>query len=138
MTKDTCIFCKIGKGDLEASVIFESNDFMVILDKFPSGKGHTLILPKDHYEDIYELDGEVAGKLFALTTVIAKALKQVLKCDGLNILQNNGVVAGQTVMHLHLHLIPRFEDDNLNFHWETKEFSGLEINELVREIAKEI
>jgi len=138
MAKDTCIFCKIGNNEMEAAIIFESNDFMVILDKFPSGKGHTLILPKAHYTDIYDIDGETAGKLFALTTVVAKALKQVLGCDGLNILQNNGVVAGQTVMHFHVHLIPRFKEDQLDFHWETKAFSGEELKELVAEIAKEI
>ncbi len=138
MKNSNCLFCKIADGELESATIFESNEFRVILDKFPSGKGHTLIMPKEHFEDIYDLDGETAGKLFALATVIAKSLKKVLNCDGMNILQNNGEVAGQTVMHFHLHLIPRFEDDGINFKWKTKQFSDEQLGELVSEIAKEI
>ncbi|PKM56524.1 MAG: HIT family protein [Firmicutes bacterium HGW-Firmicutes-3] len=133
-----CLFCSIASGDLDSATIFESSEFRVILDKFPSGKGHTLILPKEHIENIYDLDGETAGKMFALATVISKALKKVLKCDGLNILQNNGVAAGQTVMHFHLHLIPRFEEDGINFKWKTKAFSDDQMLELVSEISKEI
>lgn len=138
MKEKNCLFCKIAHEEVESATIFESNDFMVILDKFPSGIGHTLILVKEHIENIYDLDGETAGKLFALTTVVAKALKKVLQCDGLNILQNNGAVAGQTVMHFHLHLIPRFENDGIDFKWKTQEFSDKQLINLVDEISKEI
>lgn len=135
---NNCLFCKIASGELESATIFESNDFRVILDKFPSGKGHTLIVTKEHFENIYDIDGETAGKLFALATVVAKSLKKVLSCDGMNILQNNGEVAGQTVMHFHLHLIPRFDGDGIDFHWKTKQFSDDELEALVQEISKEI
>lgn len=135
---NNCLFCKIAAGELESATIFESNEFRVILDKFPSGKGHTLIMPKEHFENVYDIDGETAGKMFALATVVAKSLKKVLNCDGMNILQNNGEVAGQTVMHIHLHLIPRFDGDGIDFHWKTKQFSDDELEALVEEISKEI
>lgn len=130
-----CLFCKIASGEFESATIFESHDFRVVLDKFPSGEGHALIMPKEHFTDIYELDSETAGKLFALATVVARAMKKVLNCDGLNVLQNNGVAAGQTVMHFHLHLIPRFENDGLDFHWPTKSFSDAEFAELAKAIG---
>lgn len=131
-----CLFCKIANGDFDSATIFETNEFRVILDKFPSGQGHALVMPKEHYTDIYEMDAETGGKLFALTTVVAKAIKKVLKCDGMNILQNNGVAAGQTVMHFHIHLIPRFEGDGLRFAWPTKSFTDEEMQVLAAEISK--
>ena len=133
-----CLFCKIASGELPSATVYETQDFRVIMDKFPSGKGHTLIMPKEHYDDVYDLDAETAGKLFGLATVVARAIKKVTGCDGLNILQNNGPVAGQTVMHFHLHLIPRFEGDSLDFHWPTQSFSDEELDEVARTIGAEI
>lgn len=138
MIKHNCIFCSIANGIMESATIFENAEFKVILDAFPSGKGHTLIMPKEHIENIYEMDGETGGKLFALATHVAKALKTVLGCEGMNILQNNGEVAGQTVMHFHLHLIPRFANDGLKFQWETKKFTKEELGQIAEIIAKEI
>jgi histidine triad (HIT) family protein len=138
MNKADCLFCKIGSGAILSATIFENNEFRVILDKFPAGTGHTLIMPKEHIEDIYDLDAETAGKLFALTTIVAKALKSVLKCEGMNIVQNNGLIAGQTIFHFHLHLIPRFSDDGIDFHWKTREFSDEQLLELVAKVKKEI
>ena len=85
-----CLFCKIVAGEIGSATIFENNDFKVILDRYPSGRGHTLILTKEHFDDLYQMDGETAGKLFALASVMAKALKQATDCEGMNILQNNG------------------------------------------------
>lgn len=133
-----CLFCSIATGKLGSSTIFENSEFRVILDKFPGAKGHTLILPKEHHNDIYDLDVETAGKIFALTTIVARAMKTVLKCDGLNILQNNGKVAGQSVFHFHIHLIPRFENDGLKFAWETKSFTDEELNAMASEIGRYI
>ncbi len=133
-----CLFCKIANGELDSATIFESNEFRVILDKFPSGKGHTLIIPKEHFDDIYSIDSETSGKLFALASVVARNLKSVLNCDGLNILQNNGEVAGQTVMHFHMHLIPRYKEDNIKIKWHTKSFSDEELSELSQKLAKGI
>ena len=133
-----CLFCKIAQGTIPSATLMETNEFRVILDKFPSGKGHTLIMPKEHFNDIYELDSETAGKLFALATVVARALKKITGCEGLNVIQNNGSIAGQTIMHFHLHLIPRHEGDGMDFTWPTSEMSDEDLEALAAEIAKEI
>ena len=133
-----CFFCKIAQGTIPSATLMETNEFRVILDKFPSGKGHTLIMPKEHFNDIYELDSETAGKLFALATVVARALKKITGCEGLNVIQNNGSIAGQTIMHFHLHLIPRHEGDGMDFTWPTSEMSDEDLEALAAEIAKEI
>jgi histidine triad (HIT) family protein len=136
--KQNCLFCSIANGFMESATIFENSEFKVILDKFPGAKGHTLIIPKEHIENIYEMDVETAGKLFALATIVAKALKEVFNCDGMNILQNNGEAAGQTVFHFHLHLIPRFEKDGLCFNWDTIKFTDDQLSEIANSIAKEL
>lgn len=133
-----CLFCKIASGEFDSATIFENNTFRVILDKFPSGKGHALILPKEHYENIYDLDGDTAGKLFALATEVTRAIKKVTGCGGMNILQNNGSLAGQTVMHFHLHLIPRYEGDGLSFQWTTQSFEDDVLQNLAKEIGDKI
>lgn len=131
-----CLFCKIAAGELKSATVFENGDFRVIMDRFPSGKGHVLILTKEHLDDFYQMDGETAGKLFSLASVVAKALKQATKCDGMNILQNNGEAAGQSVKHFHLHLIPRYHEDGFSLPWKTKEFSEEELEKLAAEIHK--
>ncbi len=133
-----CLFCKIANGKMEAATVFETSDFRVILDKFPSSKGHVLILPKEHFDDIYEMDSETAGKLFALATVVARSMKKVLNCDGLNVLQNNGEAAGQTVNHFHMHLIPRYYNDDVNISWHTKSFSDEELESLSKLLSEKI
>ena len=93
--KEDCIFCKIAKGEIHSATVYEDSHFTVILDVNPATKGHCLIIPKEHFDNIYDLDGETAGKLFALATCIARAMRDALKCDGLNLVQNNGEIAGQ-------------------------------------------
>ena len=112
-----CIFCKIANGDIPSSTIYEDDSFRVILDLSPATKGHALILPKQHMSDIFEMDETTASKIFVLASRIAKAMKQTLNCDGLNMVQNNGAVAGQTVFHFHMHLIPRYNNDGQNITW---------------------
>lgn len=112
-----CIFCKIANGEIPSSTIYEDDMFRVILDLSPATKGHALIIPKNHMADIFEMDESTAGKVFVLASRIAKAMKEALHCDGLNIVQNNGEIAGQTVFHFHMHIIPRYEGDNQNINW---------------------
>ena len=138
MSQQKCIFCSIVSGEIPSATIYENSEFKVILDAFPSGKGHTLILPKEHIENIYDIDGETAGKLFAFATVVARALRKVLNCDGMNLIQNNGEVAGQTVFHFHMHLIPRFKGDGLKFNWPTQKFTSEEMQHLAEEIGRNI
>ena len=102
-----CIFCKIANGEIPSSTLYEDDAFRVILDVSPATNGHALILPKQHIANIFEMDDSTAEKVFVLASRIAKAMKTALNCDGLNIVQNNGEVAGQTVFHFHLHIIPR-------------------------------
>ena len=117
MKKDDCIFCKLANGDIPTNVIYEDDTFTVIMDAAPATKGHCLILPKEHYANIYELDEEVAGNVFKLAKKLAAEMTEKLGCDGFNIVQNNGETAGQTVFHFHMHLIPRYKDDNQKIGW---------------------
>ena len=112
-----CIFCKIANGEIPSSTIYEDDFFRVILDLSPATKGHALILPKQHMANIFEMDDTTAEKVFVLAKRIAKALKSALNCDGLNIVQNNGEVAGQTVFHFHMHIIPRYDNDGQHITW---------------------
>lgn len=137
MIKEDCLFCKIAKGEIHSATVYEDSHFTVILDVNPATKGHCLIIPKEHFDNIYDLDGETAGKLFALATCIARAMKDALKCDGLNLVQNNGEVAGQTVNHFHLHLIPRYEGDGLNLNWPQQEISGEQLEEIRQSIKSQ-
>ena len=122
-----CIFCKIIAGDIPSATIYENDECKVILDRFPSGEGHALILPKNHVANIFEIDPEQAGRLFSLAAKLAKAMKEVLGFEHMNILQNNGTVAGQTVFHFHIHLIPRWEGDGINIGWTPTEPTDEEI-----------
>ncbi|MCR4716204.1 MAG: HIT family protein [Lachnospiraceae bacterium] len=119
--KDDCIFCKIANGDIPSNSIYEDDDFKVFLDLSPANKGHALIVPKVHYDNAYEMDDEFAAKVFPLATKVARAVKKALNADGVNILQNNEEVAGQTVFHFHMHVIPRFKDDTVNVSWVQNE-----------------
>lgn len=138
MKKDDCIFCKIANGEIPSACIYENKEFRVILDVGPATRGHVLILTKGHYDNIFEIDAETAGRLFSLASVVARAMKKTLNCDGMNILQNNGTIAGQTVFHFHLHLIPRYEGDQVKVTWPQGEISDDEKTELVNMIKKEI
>lgn len=109
MVDKDCIFCKIANGDIPASTVYEDETFRVILDLGPASKGHALILPKQHYKDLCDLDTGVAEKVMPLAARIGEAMKKSLQCTGFNIVQNNGRVAGQTVFHFHVHVIPRYE-----------------------------
>ncbi len=107
-----CIFCKIIKGDIPSTVLYEDEEFKVIFDVSPATKGHVLILPKKHYANVFEMPEDVAGRVFILAKKIAGILKEKTNCDGVNIVQNNGEAAGQTVFHFHMHVIPRYKGDD--------------------------
>ena len=134
---ENCIFCKIANGEVPSKTIYEDEDFRVILDIEPASKGHALILPKKHYTNIYELEEETASKVFVLTKKMAEKITKALKCDGFNILQNNGEVAGQSVFHFHIHLIPRYKDDEVGLNMESKESTNYDLEE-VKEAIKNI
>ena len=136
MKKEDCIFWKIAGGEIPSNTIYENSEFKVIMDIAPASKGHVLIIPKEHFKDIYEIDAITAGKLFQLATVVARALKEVLHCDGLNVLQNNGLIAGQTVYHFHMHLIPRYEGDDVTIGWKEHSTEDIDMEQLRQDIKK--
>ncbi len=111
MKKDNCIFCKIINGEIPSHVLYEDEQFKVILDVNPATKGHALILPKEHYANLYELSEETAADAMKLAQRMMRKMTEKLDCDGFNIVQNNGEAAGQTVFHFHMHLIPRYKND---------------------------
>ena len=127
---ENCIFCKIANGEIPSATLYEDEDFRVILDLGPASKGHALILLKSHAANIYELQDETAGKAMILAKKMATKLRDGLNCDGFNIVQNNGEIAGQTVFHFHMHLIPRKAGDQAVPEWEHLSLSDDEMKEI--------
>ncbi len=136
MRDENCIFCKIIAGEIPSRTIYEDADFKVILDANPASKGHALILPKEHCANIYEISEELLSKAAKLAKKLAAHMTTLLNCDGFNLLQNNGEVAGQTVFHFHMHLIPRYVNmknkDLLN--WTHEEFTDSEQDEICEKL----
>lgn len=118
MIKDDCIFCKLANGVFPTNKIYEDDDFTVILDAAPAAKGHALILPKQHADNLYELSDETAAKVLPVAKKIAVAMKKTFNCDGVNVQQNNEAAAGQSVFHFHVHVIPRFKKDGISLLWK--------------------
>lgn len=135
MKKDDCIFCKLANGEIETNSIYEDELVKVIFDASPASKGHVLILPKNHFDNIYELDDETAAHIFKVATKVAKAYNQVLDFDGLNIVQNNGEAAGQTVFHFHMHIIPRYKNDSVNVTWTPGKATQADIDEIKKKVS---
>lgn len=136
-----CIFCKIINGELPAAKVFENDDVLAFLDISQVTKGHTLVIPKAHKENIYELDSETAAKLFTVVPQISQAIKDEFKPKGMNLLNNNGAFAGQAVFHYHLHLIPRYDDnDGFKANWTTNndQYSSEDLQSIAATIQKNI
>ena len=138
MKKDDCIFCKIANGEIPSTTIYEDDDFKIFFDIAPASKGHCLIVPKNHYDDVFDIEENTAGKLFALAAKTARSLKKELDLEGMNIVQNNGTIAGQTVFHFHMHLIPRYVGDTVDVGWKPGEADMDELNELAKKVGSNI
>ena len=134
MKDENCIFCKLANGDIPTATLYEDEDFRVILDANPASKGHALIIPKEHYANLYELSDELASKVLVLAKKMITKLTDILGCDGYNIVQNNGEAAGQTVFHFHLHMIPRSKDDGVGIGWKMGELTEEDKGELLSKI----
>lgn len=117
MREENCIFCKIIGGEIPSAKLYEDEDFVIILDAGPASLGHALILPKEHYANVFEMPEELLAKCVNLAKVWGEKLVKTLNADGLNLVQNNGLAAGQTVFHYHLHMIPRYENDQVGELW---------------------
>lgn len=134
MKDNNCIFCKLANGEIPTATLYEDEDFRVILDANPASKGHALIIPKEHYANLYELEDSLAGKAMILAKKMITKLTDVLGCEGYNLVQNNGECAGQTVFHFHLHLIPRYKDDGVGLGWKLNELTEADREEILSKL----
>lgn len=130
MKDENCIFCKIANGEIPSRTLYEDDDFRVIMDLSPVTKGHSLILPKNHYRNIYELPEDIAAKALPLAKKMAALMTQRLGAEGFNIIQNNNEIAGQSVFHFHMHLIPRYSDDNQSFVMKPQKMTDEQLDEI--------
>ena len=135
---DSCIFCKITAGEIPSNTIYEDDTFQAILDIAPAAKGHTVLLVKQHTPNLFETEDSILSKALPVAKKIAIALKKALSCDGVNLLQNNGTSAGQSIFHLHIHIIPRYEEDGLVIPWHTKTYADGEAKLLAEKIKEHI
>lgn len=136
-----CIFCKIINGEIPSAKVYEDEDVYAFLDISQVTKGHTLVIPKAHHANVYELPEDVAGKLFAVIPKITNAVKKAYNPIGLNLLNNNGEAAGQTVFHYHLHIIPRYgKGDGFGAVWKThnNDYTPEQLQEIAQTINKNI
>lgn len=138
MKKDDCIFCKIAAGEIPSRKIYEDSDLIAIMDLNPTSKGHSLIIPKEHCTNIYDIDEDIAAKVMKTAKKLATKMTVALNCDGFNLLQNNGETAGQTMFHFHMHLIPRYKDaDNNMLKFTSVSLSDEEMDAIRDQIIKD-
>jgi len=134
-TDDSCIFCKIIKGEIPCAKIYEDEKFLAFLDIRPLNKGHTLVIPKEHHVTMLDIPRDDAEKLMGKAQDIAKAISGALAPEGFNLFCNNGPIAGQEVPHLHVHIAPRFKNDGHSFRWKHGRYRQGQI-EKVQELIK--
>lgn len=136
-----CIFCKIIAGEIPSVKIYEDEHVFAFMDIMPLSKGHTLLIPKTHREFVYDMTPEEAGNLFSVAPKIANAINETFQPEGMNLLNNNGAKAGQSVFHFHLHFIPRYgQTDGFGAKWMTKEkeFTSERIQELAESVKQKL
>lgn len=136
MKDENCIFCKIANGEIPSKTLYEDDKFRVILDLGPATKGHALILPKDHYKNLYELPEDYAADVIKLAKKMMTQMTEKLGCEGFNLVQNNGELAGQTVFHFHMHMIPRYQNDGQTIGWKPGEPTQEELEEIRKQIVE--
>ena len=129
-----CIFCKIIKREIPCNKIYEDKDIFAFLDNNPVNKGHTLIIPKKHLENIYETPDKIISKMIIGAKKLSIIIKKTMKSDGINVYMNNGRAAGQQVEHAHIHVIPRLEKDGFTYWKNKKKYSDEEMSEIKNKI----
>lgn len=134
MKKDNCIFCKLANGEIPANTLYEDEQVRVIFDLGPASKGHVLILPKNHYDNIFDMEPQEGAVIFSTAVKLAPALREAVGCEGMNILQNNGEIAGQTVFHFHMHMIPRYRDDQIKIGWTPGKIDEAQVKQIISRI----
>ena len=136
MSVGSCIFCRIVQRQVPASLVFEDEKVMAFLDIRPLNEGHTLVIPKAHYESIFDIPKESIAYLHGITKRIAIAVEKATKADGISIIQQNGKAAGQDIFHLHVHVIPRYEDQKLPSFSEISEVDREKLSQTAQKIRK--
>ncbi len=138
--EEECIFCKIVKGDIPCTKLYEDDKILSFLDIMPASKGHALVIPKNHYRTLIDMPHEEIKEVMDIVQKVAAATMVSLPgVEGFNVLQSNNKVAGQVIPHVHFHIIPRHEKDKLNFAWEQGKSEMAELKkyaELVKEKMK--
>ena len=137
-TDSDCIFCKIVAGDIPACKILENDAALGFMDIGPVSEGHVLLIPREHYETIDDLPEDVAAAVLKRLPQLVAAVKTVTGCQGVNVLQNNGTIAGQLVPHVHFHIIPRNPGGKFNFNWPMSKYSESRMEELGRQLKEAI
>ena len=132
---EDCLFCKIVKGELPSSKIYEDKETLAFLDLFPVNKGHSLVISKEHYENIFDVPEESLSKISSVVKKVAGAVKKGVNADGISIAQSNGKPAGQVIFHIHFHIIPRFKEDGLKL-WPQGKYNENEMEEYTDNIMK--
>lgn len=133
---DNCIFCMIANGQIPAAALYEDDEFKVILDAGPASRGHALVIPKEHFANLFEIREELAAKAFVIAKGLLPAMKEALGCDGFQLVQNNGAAAGQSVEHFHLHIIPCYKESGMVASWTPGEASDEEKESIVSAVKK--
>ncbi len=132
-----CLFCRIVTGAIPSTRVYEDADTLAFMDIGPIIKGHTLVIPKKHYDPITQTPEDVLAKVMVVVRKIAQAQVNGLKADGVNVLNANGEAAGQQVPHIHFHVVPRFKTDGHHWNWAAKKYDSLdEMKKMAEEIRK--
>ena len=134
--QNDCIFCKIANGEIPSKKVHEDNDVMAFLDINPANPGHVLVVPKKHFENIYDIDDATLSKTIHVVKNISKNMKEKLNPDGLNVLQNNGKHAGQLVNHIHFHIIPRFNNDRVVISYPRYQISEADMDNILKKLKE--
>ena len=136
MNMEECVFCRIVAGEIPSYKIFESRHAMAFLDVMPAAEGHSLVIPKKHFETLTDAPETELKEVIAAVQKIARAIMKATNSEGFNVLQSNNRAAGQVVQHLHFHVIPRKQGDGLSFRWEHKRLLEKDAETLLEKTKK--
>ena len=135
---ETCIFCKIAQKQAPASIIYEDDSVMAFLDLRPLYEGHSLVIPKPHYVDIFDIPKEQLNHVYNVTKQVSAAINKVTNADGISIIQQNGKAAGQDIFHFHVHVVPRFKGQKLPNFSALKEVEREKLDVVAKKIKQEL
>lgn len=138
MSSDDCIFCKMVVGELPCEKIFEDDRILAFLDIGPISDGHTLVVPKQHYEKLHDCPAELLGRIFSHLGKIAGVVAKAMNSEGYNLLCNNGRAAGQLVKHVHFHIIPRNAGDGVFNRWPSYKYEEGRIEAIADKIRRNL